>query len=99
VSPVLPGITDFKKILTACKSFVDTFCFENLNLRGSYRLEVLKYIRAYHPHLTQLYDDMYIAGGGADFWSIMEKDIADFCTENNISFISYFYHDKIKKKH
>ena len=41
MSPMFPYITDFKKIIEESQSFVDEYWFENLNLRGSYKKDIL----------------------------------------------------------
>jgi DNA repair photolyase len=95
LSPMFPGITDFKAIIEACKPFTDEFWFENLNLRGAFRPAVMGYINKYHPNLSSLYDEIYrlkIPG----YWEMMEGEIAGFCRKNHIPFISYFYHEKIR---
>ncbi|MDR0554057.1 MAG: radical SAM protein [Treponema sp.] len=96
LSPMFPGITDFKAIIAECKSFAGEFWFENLNLRGSFRHAVMRYISEYHPGLSSLYNEIYRLKD-SDYWAVMEKEIAVFCRKNNIAFTSYFYHEKIKK--
>lgn len=44
MSPIFPGITDFKAIIDISKDFIDEYWFENLNLRGSYKNTILFYI-------------------------------------------------------
>jgi DNA repair photolyase len=97
VSPFFPGITDFKEIVNTCKDYTGEFWFENLNLRGGYRRNVLNYIRDNHRHLTRLYEAIYQQGDGT-YWETMEKDIDDYCRKENVSYKSYFYHEKIKKQ-
>jgi hypothetical protein len=93
---MFPGITDFREILRACKDGAALFTFENLNLRGSFREPVLRYIREQHPALVPLYDHIY-RGGGIGYWETLEADIAEFCNAEDIAFKSYFYHEKIRK--
>jgi hypothetical protein len=57
----------------------------------------MRYIRDYHPNLLPLYEGIYTFKS-AEYWGIVEREIADYCTENNIPFHSYFYHEKIKKQ-
>ena len=96
LSPLFPGITDFREILTACRDFTGTFYFENLNLRGAFRPAVLAYIREKHPSLVPLYDDIY-RRKNMEYWRVMEKEIDAFCRQHKIIYGSYFYHEKIKK--
>jgi DNA repair photolyase len=97
LSPMFPGITDFKAIIAECKSFADEFWFENLNLRGSFRHAVLDYVRRSHPDLFSLYDAIYRLKDSS-YWETLKKEIAVFCQKNKIPFISYFYHEKIRKQ-
>jgi DNA repair photolyase len=77
LSPIFPGITDFREILGGCKNLCDKFYFENLNLRGAYQPKVLNYIRKDHPHLVPLYEEIYHYKNN-EYWRIMEKEIGDF---------------------
>jgi DNA repair photolyase len=96
ISPMFPQITDFKEIITQCKSFVKTFAFENLNLRGAYYPRVMNYIRDYHRDLLPLYREIYTRKN-KQYWEVTETEIRRYCEKNNINYISYFYHEKIRK--
>jgi DNA repair photolyase len=96
LSPMFPGITDFKAIIRACRPFVKSFAFENLNLRGAYYPRVMAYIRAYHPGLLPLYEEIY-GRKNKQYWYSLEAEIQDYCRENGIRYINYFYHEKIRK--
>jgi DNA repair photolyase len=97
LSPMFPGITDFRAIVAACKTFAGEFWFENLNLRGSFRHAVMRYIRKHHPNLVSLYDGIY-RFKDSGYWETLETDIAAFCRKNHIPFTSFFYHEKIRKQ-
>ena len=96
LSPMFPGITDFKQILGECKGYCKKFYFENLNLRGVYGPLVLQYIRSKYRHLIPLYDEIY-KHKRYDYWHALEKEIGAFCAQNKINWGSYFYHEKIRK--
>jgi DNA repair photolyase len=96
LSPIFPGITDFRDIIRLCKDGAASFAFENLNLRGGYRGTVLRHIREQHPALVPLYDAIY-RDGDMTYWETLKTEIADFCAEEKIAFTSYFYHEKIRK--
>jgi DNA repair photolyase len=96
LSPMFPEITDFKAIIRECTSFTGEFWFENLNLRGTFRHAVMRYINGRHPDLAPLYDGIY-RFKDTGYWKTMETEIAAFCRKNHIPFISYFYHEKIRK--
>ena len=96
LSPMFPGITDFREILDACKHYCKKFYFENLNLRGAYQPKVIRFISDNYPHLLPLYDEIY-KNKNYDYWHSLEKEIAAFCGQHNINWGSYFYHEKIRK--
>ena len=97
LSPIFPGITDFKEILSQCKNHCKKFYFENLNLRGGYRPRVMQYILNNYPNLLPLYEEIY-KHKNYDYWHSMEKEIAAFCKKHYINWGSYFYHEKIRKQ-
>ncbi|MHA1451139.1 MAG: radical SAM protein [Candidatus Hodarchaeales archaeon] len=45
ISPLFPGITEFENIITASKSFVDNYMFENINIRPNNRQRILSFIQ------------------------------------------------------
>jgi DNA repair photolyase len=97
ISPIFPGITNFREIIEACLPHTNTFHFENLNLRGEFRPRVLQFIARFDANLLPLYEDIY-SRLDLGFWDAMEKDIIDFCTRRGIEYISYFYHERNKKR-
>lgn len=44
MSPIFPYITDYKKIIEKTKEYTDEYWFENLNLRGPYKITIMNYI-------------------------------------------------------
>lgn len=96
MSPIFPKITDFKKIIAATKDYVDLFCFENLNLRSTYKSRVMELIEESYPEYYDLYKEIYV-NNNMQYWIDLEKEITEFCTRENINFKIYFYHEKIKK--
>lgn len=96
LSPILPGITDFREILSECKNSASMFYFENLNLRGEYRATMLNFIKEYYPELARLYRAVY-TNNNMEYWKLVEADIEDFCKKEKIKWGSYFYHEKIRK--
>lgn len=96
LSPLFPGITDFRAILETCAPFTRKFYFENLNLRGAYRPLVLRYIREFHPKLAPLYHEIYVQKN-TEYWRVLESEIAEYCARHSLNWGSYFYHEKIRK--
>ena len=96
MSPIFPYITDFKKIIDISKDYIDEYWFENLNLRGSYKQTILDYIKLKYPSLTRKYDDIYNKKD-KNYWVELSKEIEEYCVENKIRYINYFYHEELVK--
>lgn len=96
ISPIFPYITDISAIAKQVSGTVDMICFENLNLRGSAKTDILSYIGEKYPQYYEHYDKIY---NKKDFsyWNELEKKIETLSAEYEIPFVNYFYHDKIKK--
>lgn len=97
VSPIFPMITDLEEIIVKTKDYVDFFCFENLNLRGSYKTDILKYIHDDWSQYECIYHDIYIKGDKT-YWEECKKKIVELAEKYGICVKEYFYHDQIKKK-
>lgn len=91
MSPIFPGITDFKEIISKSKEYVNEYWFENLNLRGSYKQTILNYIKNFYPQFVPLYDDIYIHGS-MEYWDKLAVEMEKYCSEHMIKHINYFYH-------
>lgn len=96
MSPIFPEITDFKAIIEKSYDFIDEYWFENLNLRGSYKQDILSYINYKYPNLINLYQDIFIKGNKS-YWINLSMQIEDYCKSNNINYINYFYHEELVK--
>ena len=96
ISPIFPYLTDIRSIVEAVHGSVDKICFENLNLRGAAKQEILEYIRANYPQYLNGYREIY-EKGDISYWEQMQKEIAEFSKNYEIPFVDYFYHAKIKK--
>lgn len=94
MSPIFPGITNFRKMIEYSKDFVDEYWFENLNLRGSYKEDILDYIRKSYPGLMKLYREIYLQGN-MEYWRELAIDIEEYCNTHLIKHINYFYHNKL----
>lgn len=94
MSPIFPRISDYEKIIEETCGYVDEYWFENLNLRGSYKKEILGYIKKTYPQLGNLYDDIYVRGN-MDFWNELSVEIEEYCSRHSINHINYFYHKEL----
>ena len=87
-------LTDWKGIIEKSRDFVDCFWFENLNLRGTYKKEILDIIKTDYPQYMDLYDQIYHKKDKS-YWQSLAKDIHDYCMEHKIPHINYFYHEEL----
>jgi len=90
ISPILPEITDWKKIINETKFFIGEYWFENLNLYPSIKNEMYKFLRKNKPELVEEYKRIY--SKDSDYWSIEENKIKEFCKKNKINCKIYFHH-------
>lgn len=100
MSPIFPEITNFREIINASSSFVDEYWFENLNLRGNYKQTIMDYISQKYPRHFELYKQIYVMGK-KDYLEHLSNEIEQYCNDNSIKHINYFYHEKLveeKKK-
>lgn len=97
MSPIFPYITDYQSIIAATKDCVSEYWFENLNLRGLYKSDILNYIKGkypkYYPEYLKIYEEH-----NNEYWEQLANEIDYYCSNNKIKFKNYFYHDEIVKK-
>ncbi len=96
MSPIFPYITEWKEIIETSKDYIDEYWFENLNLRGVYKTNILNYIKEKFPNYYDDYVDIYV-NNNKNYWTNLANEINDYCSKNNINFINYFYHDELVK--
>lgn len=96
MSPIFPYITNFKEIIEVSKEYIDEYWFENLNLRGDYKTRILFYIQDKYPEFINEYNDIYIKGN-KQYWKDLSKQIKEYCKDNKVKYINYFYHEELVK--
>lgn len=97
LSPIFPYITECKEIINATQTFVKEYWFENLNLRGSYKKEILAYIRACYPQFIQEYEKIYIQKD-VTYWNELAQDLDSYCRKLDLKYVNFFYHEKLVKE-
>ena len=97
MSPIFPYITEWKEIIDQTKDYVDEYWFENLNLRGNYKKEILDYIRTNYSDLYSDYIDIYLKKNNT-YWKDLTEEINNYCNLNNINYTNYFYHKELVEK-
>ena len=97
MSPIFPHITEWKEIIDNTKNYIDKYWFENLNLRGSYKKDILDYIKNNFSDLYSEYIDIYVNKNNK-YWKELAEEINNYCNQNNINYTNYFYHKELVEK-
>lgn len=113
ISPIFPGITDVPAIIDRVRQQCQLIWLENLNLRGSYKADILDYIQAAYPQLLPLYREIYRQGNRA-YWEQLDGALEQYAAAAGLPYVTnddsmcrdfdappvivnYFYHEQIKK--
>lgn len=97
LSPIFPYITNYREIIDSTQNFVREYWFENLNLRGTYKKEILDYIRNNYPSLLHAYQKIYIHKD-MTYWRELAEDLDNYCNIRCVKYENYFYHEKLVKR-
>ncbi|MBS1266312.1 MAG: hypothetical protein MAG795_00279 [Candidatus Woesearchaeota archaeon] len=92
IGPILPYLTDWKKIILKTKLYSDHYMFENLNVRGSIWNSIKKWLKKQHLELIEKYKKIYFSKN--NYWDKVENKITQFCRNQNIGHRTYFHHSK-----
>ncbi len=113
ISPIFPGITDPKEIIRRAMDRCNLVWLENLNLRGTFRKDVMGYIEERRPDLLPLYERIYVKRDPT-YWANLDGEMAEFCRDIGLEYVTnddtarrpledppivvnYFYHERIRK--
>ncbi len=113
ISPIFPQITDAKAIIERVKDRCNLIWLENLNLRGTFKPQIMEYISEKYPRLVPLYREIYAYGNRA-YWEWLDGELRDFTRQIGLEYVTnddtllrpfdappvivnYFYHSEIKK--
>lgn len=97
MSPIFPYISEWKEIIDNTKNYIDEYWFENLNLRGSYKKDILDYIKNNFSDLYSEYINIYVNKNNK-YWKELAEEINNYCNQNNINYTNYFYHKELVEK-
>lgn len=90
VGPILPGLTEPKKVIRACRNWADEIWLENLNVKSGNWDKIFPAIQKHFPKLTTEYrimkDDYY------GYWQVIEDDLKLFALKNKINLKFAFHH-------
>lgn len=89
VSPIIPQLTDFKRIIEVTKDYADEYWFDKLNLRSSFKTKMFKFINEEYPLYNSIYENIYNRKD-TQYFDDLSDEIAKYCTENNISFKNFY---------
>ncbi len=94
MSPIFIGITDWKAIIEETKEYICEYWFEDLNLRGAYKYDILKYIAKNYPKVYPTFERIYVKGDKQELID-MDNEIRDYCNKNKINYSDYFHHEEV----
>jgi len=92
LGPILPRLTDWKKIVLASRHCADHYMFENLNAFGSLWFPIKTWLKENRPELLAEYEKIYFTPN--NYWKNMEKEIADLCQTEKLGYEIFFHHKK-----
>lgn len=96
MSPIFPYITEWKEIIEKSKDYIDEYWFENLNLRGQYKVSIMNYIKERYPQYYEEYVEIYNKNN-KQYWINLAKEINNYCDKNKLNYKNYFYHEELVK--
>ncbi len=89
IAPVIPEITDFKKIIELTKDYTDEYWFDMLTLRTSFKTNIFKFIEEEYPIFKSIYEDIYNKKNSKYFEELSEE-IDKYCKENSIVYKNFY---------
>lgn len=89
IAPIIPNITDFKKIIEKTKDYTDEYWFDFLTLRNSFKTRMFEFIDKEYPSYKSLYADIYNKKN-KQYFEETSEEIAKYCTENNIVYKNFY---------
>lgn len=96
MSPIFIGITDWKAIIERSRDFINEYWFEDLNLRGSYKPVIMRYIAEHYPGLYPMYQRIYDMGNRTELIA-QDREICEWCDANSVNYSAYFHHEEVIK--
>lgn len=114
ITPIFPGITDPIRIIQSARERCDLVWLENLNLRGAYKHDILRFIDRHYPDLNGLYHQRY-THKDMSWWHALDERIGSFAKSENFEYVrnqepdltikrdapvivNYFFHEQVIPK-
>lgn len=95
VAPIMPGLTDWKAIISRTRSYTDHYSFDSLNMRPAYQRKVLNFIEKHYPPVLPLYTDIYVHEN-ASYWDKLADEIREYTKAEGLNAQLYFPHEPKK---
>ena len=92
ISPIIPELTNWMKIIQATESSVDQYWFENLNLYSYLKPRIYNFLNKNYPPLIEKYQKIYYTPN--NYWWQEEQKITLFCQKENLDCRVYFHYRK-----
>lgn len=89
VAPVIPEITDFKRIIELTKDYTDEYWFDMLNLRTSFKTKIFNFINEEYPIFKSIYEDIYNKKN-SKYFDEVSSEIDKYCFENGIKYKNFY---------
>lgn len=89
ISPIIPFITNWKRIVDKNRDIVDYFMFENLNVAGSVWGAVKRWLNTKHPDKLEIFRNIYFQDG--IYWEKVEDEIRSYCKDEMTECKIYFH--------
>lgn len=86
ISLIFPGITDVAAIIRRVRDHCNLVWLENLNLRGSYKADIFRYVSERHPELMPTYEAIYLHKDRS-YWSALDEETRAFAAEEGLPYV------------
>jgi DNA repair photolyase len=91
MSPIFPEISEITPLLDQVNGIVDEVFFENLNIRGNNKRNVMEFIEKNRPDLRKLYEGI---NKDPEYWQKLKEEIEKECVNRNLKHRFFFHHGK-----
>jgi DNA repair photolyase len=88
ISPLLPKLSDWQKLINQTRTFTDEYWFENLKIYPSVKNNIYGFLNKEYPELIDEYKDIY--SNERSYWRELENEIRSFCDLERIEYKIYF---------
>lgn len=85
VAPIIPGVSDWKKVIEDTREFTDWYQFETLSLGGNadHKRNFLRWVLFNRKELWDKYHDVYV-NGNVQWIKDIESEVKKYCQDHGI---------------